>query len=348
MKPLFWIRKSLALATLAATATAFTASGQFQVVKLLLARADPVPITQVRLHFASAETYAASIREAIAAEDFDDARQIVALAEANGKHIPADLAAAATPDPLTSAWIGTRDFATGAVTGEVDGMASLTGALVADYLVVGDIRDVTIQTTRLVSGEDYDGLILGLATVGLLTLAPGTGSIDLGVSLLKNAKRTGRISQPVQKQLARITADLIDTAALKHAISPADMASGNIALVRRNLGAAVRPKALAELQTVARNTGDLIGTAGVKATFGAMKHVDDIATDLPRFTRLARHMGDQTAAVVRMFGKSAIRIGRLAWHIAAALLAIAGWLAGLVWMLISLVRDTWRLVALRH
>lgn len=348
MRPLFWIRKSAAAATLAATATTFVASGQMDVVKLLLAKADPVPLAELRLRFASTETYERFIREAIAEEDFDDARQLVALAVENGRTIPPDLVAAASPDPLTSAWIGTRDFASGAVTGEVNGIASLTGALVSDYLMIGDIRDVTIQATRLVSGEDYDGLILGLATIGLLTLAPGTGGIDLGVSLLKNAKRTGRISKPVQRQLTRITTDLIDTAALKRAMSPADIGSGNIALMRRNLAGAVRPGALAELQTVARNTGELVGTAGIKATFNTMKHVDDVATDLPRFARLARHMGDRTSAVVRMLGKAAIRLGDLVYHIAAALLAIIGWFAGLLWTLLSLIRNAWRLVSFRR
>lgn len=343
MKIVAWLRRTVATVTLAATAVAFTASGQFEVLKLLWTWRDPVSIAQFRLRHAPRETFVAEIEAALREEDFDDARRLAALAEANGHVLPPDLVAATRPGTATEVWIGTRDFLHGAATGHVTGLASLGGTLTADYFVVGDIRDVAIHGTRMVRGEDYDRLMLGLAAFGLATVVPGSGPIDLGLSLVKTASRANRLSKPLRARLTRLASDLVDTRALgrlwrgERRVAD-DIARTDPALLRRNLAPVVRPAAAAELKVIARNTGELVSAGGAKTALRAMEHVDDVATDLPRFTALAKRMGDNTASVLRLFGKGAIRLGRLAWRIAAALIALLGWCLGLVWTLASMAR----------
>lgn len=350
MKSIAPFRRLAAAVTLAATAVAFTASGQFEVLKLVWTYHDPVSIAQFRLRHAPRETFITEIENAVREEDFDDARRLVALATANGHALPPDLVAATRPDPATVAWLNTRDFLHGAATGEVSSLSSLTGTLTADYFVVGDIRDVAIQGSRLAQGEDYDRLTLGLAALGLATVVPGSGPIDLGLSLVKAANRMNRLSKPLRTRLTRLAADLVDTRALTRLWRAEggiadDIARTDPALLRRNLAPVIRPDVAAEVKVIARNTGELVSAGGVKTAMRAMGHVDDAATDLPRFTVLAKRMGDNTATVLRLFGKGAIRLGKLVWRIAAALLALLGWLLGLVWTLVSTARSLRRLLA---
>jgi len=350
MTVLLRLRKSVAIVMLTATAITFTASGQIEVVKLAWSYADPVSITSFRLRHAPRETFIAEIRKAVAEEDFDDARQLVRLASENGHAVPPELVAATEPDTAMTAWLNTRDFAYGAVTGDVSSLAALGGTLTADYFVVGDLRDVVLQSARLAQGEDYDGLTLGLATLGLVTLVPGSGSVDLGLSLMKTANRTNKLSRPLRKRLTILATDLIDTRALKQLWHGErgladNIAAADPAVLRKTLAPVIRPKIAAEIGTIARNTGELVSAGGVKTTLRALDYVDDAATDLPRFTKMARRMGDNSSAVVRLFGKGAIHLGKLAYAIAGALLAALGWVLGLLWTVIDTIRNLRRLFA---
>lgn len=331
------LRKAVAIASLAATASAFTASGGFDLLRLAITYAEPQTIAEFRLRHTSRQAYIAAIEAAVHEEDFDDARRMVRLAGESGHSLPPDLVTATEPGAAAEAWHTGRDFLYGAATGDVSSMAALGGTLAADYLVIGDIRDVALQGSRLVRGEDYDGLILGLAAFGLVTLAPGSGPLDLGASLIKTAARTGRLSAPLRRTLTRLSTDLIDTGAARRiwrgtpTIDPAT--------AKRTLAPVIRPKAAAELGAIARNAGELVQAGGVKTAMRSLATIDNAATDLPRLTKFARRMGDDSATVLRLFGKGAIRLGKLAYALAAAILAVIGWCFGLVWTVVSTLRD---------
>lgn len=85
-----------------------------------------------------------------------------------------------------------RDFMwEGAVKGNVYNMYSGFGCLAADLMVIGDIRDLSIETYKMVSKKDADKLVAGLSLVGLGTsifAATGVGSpVDAGVSMVKTS-----------------------------------------------------------------------------------------------------------------------------------------------------------------
>lgn len=141
-----------------------------------------------------------------------------------------------------------RDLGLGALTGSGGGgsgsadpddeyatLERLAGSVIADFFVVGDVRDLVIQGVNAARGRDTDPVIAALSAVGLITTA--APQIDWGASVLKAARRTGSITRKLtdvllravrsgDTKLLRALAD--DTATLSKAASP----SGAVRLLR--------------------------------------------------------------------------------------------------------------------
>lgn len=101
-----------------------------------------------------------------------------------------------------------RDLGSGALTGTGDSMEALTGAVVADLFVFGDLRDLVIQSGRAARGEEADEVIVGLSAAGLaLTAIPAA---DLGTAVLKFARRVGALSESFARSLLRIARRALD------------------------------------------------------------------------------------------------------------------------------------------
>lgn len=131
-----------------------------------------------------------------------------------------------------------RDLARGAITGGGDASTGtdqpdpslelLLGAVATDLLVVGDVRDLVIQSGRWARGEKTDPVIVMLSGVGLATtLAP---EIDWAPSVLKAARRRGVMSDRFGELLisavrrgdtATFRAVMRDIAAISRHASPA-------------------------------------------------------------------------------------------------------------------------------
>ncbi len=102
-----------------------------------------------------------------------------------------------------------REVARGALTGRGDSPEALTGAVAADLLVVGDVRDLVIQGARALRGEDADEVIFALSAAGLATtLAP---EVDAGVAILKFARRVGALGDAFAKNLLRLVRRAVET-----------------------------------------------------------------------------------------------------------------------------------------
>lgn len=97
----------------------------------------------------------------------------------------------------------------GALVGEGDSLESLIGAVAADMLVVGDVRDLVIQGGKLAVDGDSDELILGLSTAGLLTTA--MPEVDWIAAFLKVAKKAGALSKNMVVALVRVIRKAGDT-----------------------------------------------------------------------------------------------------------------------------------------
>ncbi|MDB5988057.1 MAG: hypothetical protein JWR16_3110 [Nevskia sp.] len=102
-----------------------------------------------------------------------------------------------------------REVGYGALTGQGSSNEALAGAVAADLLVVGDVRDLAIQGARALRGEDTDEVIVALSAAGIaLTLAP---EVDWSVALLKFARRAGALTETFAKSLAKLARRAVST-----------------------------------------------------------------------------------------------------------------------------------------
>ncbi|MBZ9864216.1 hypothetical protein LB515_02395 [Mesorhizobium sp. CA15] len=363
---------------LTATLVAFFSSNQFAALELAFNFWDPFSISQYRLSRLSADDY---VEQALEEGDVSEAQSLVELAHDNGRELPADLVERTRESSLGYGLRNIKDFLDGVTTGQVTTPASIGGVLAADYVGVGDVRDAVVQGNLLIRGEGYDKLTLGLSLLGLATNAPGTGAIDIGLSLLKSANKAGRLSEALIRRLGIMSTRLVDLEGLKRGLSRISLPTFNApsaAAVRATLSeidwqrvakgdfsgfrrlisemmpvdmtaakdafrGAVREEVIAEVGLLASSATEICSTGGIKATFRALENADD-AKELYRFRSLARDMGEKTSAVVRVLGKRAIKLGELVYLVVSILIAAISWVAGALWFVFSLMRTSFSLV----
>jgi hypothetical protein len=86
-----------------------------------------------------------------------------------------------------------KEVGMGALSGQGQTLEALAGAVTADLFIVGDVRDVLIQGTKLAVDGETDPVILSLSGIGLVTtLAP---EVDWAVSLLKIGRKAGAVGK---------------------------------------------------------------------------------------------------------------------------------------------------------
>jgi hypothetical protein len=219
------------------TLVAFFTSNGFATLKLAFNFWDPFQITQFRLSHLSAAEYQASIEQALVAEEFEEAQNMVALAHDYGHELPSDLVERTHENPFEFGVRHMREVVNGAVTGEVTSAPSIGGVLAADFFVVGDLRDVVIQGSYLVQGRSYDKITLGLSLAGLVTsvgsLIPNPGTpaailVDPSISLIKTANKAKKLTKPLQKHVWRISNRLIDVEGVKQGLKKVSLPTVNV------------------------------------------------------------------------------------------------------------------------
>lgn len=118
-----------------------------------------------------------------------------------------------------------------------------------------------------------------------------------------------------------------DFAQLKKPIST--MFPVDVGAIKDAFSGALRKDALEEIGILANSATGIISAGGVKSGLRALEYADD-AKDLSRFHSLAAHMGERTSAIIKIFGKSAIKLGELLYLVILMLVAVLGWLLGAV------------------
>src|SRR4029077_2541887 len=195
-----------------AIAAGFFVRGGIAALERIAAADDPVAICDQALAQAFDRGVAErEINAALAAGDVDLAQSFVALAA--DRNVPID---AALPgkvkeaDAAQSTATNTAGrFVHGLWTGEPTDLASLAGTAFGDLFVFGDIRDAAREGTHYLTGQHYDPWIFGLAGVGIAITAVTYASLGVtapervGLSLVKAARRTGRLNPTLAVRAAR-------------------------------------------------------------------------------------------------------------------------------------------------
>jgi hypothetical protein len=293
--------------------------------RLLAAADDPATLSDLALERSFNDDVATrEIEAALAAEDIELAQSFVDLARerdiALDPRLVAKVEAGATASAQTARGIG--HFAHGFITGEPDDLASLAGTALGDLFVFGDARDAVREGVRLARGEEADQLILGLACVGLAVTAGTYASFGagtparVGLSVIKAARRTGRIGARFSGAMMHAVAEVVDGAALKQAFTRTAFMQPAVAL--RAAREAVKIEKAGGLVALVRDVGKVQSKAGTRAALDGLKLAEE-PKDVARLARLAEAKGGKTRAIMKVLGRGAIMLGTalfdLAWWI---------------------------------
>jgi hypothetical protein len=301
----------LAVAVALAIATLTLAPRAFEAGLLLSSRDDPVALADHAVARSFDATVAArEIEDALAVNDADLARSFLDLAR--DRNVPVDAALAAKVDTANAAATAARSvesFTRGLITGEPEDLSGLAGTALGDLFVFGDIRDALREGTRFATGQQADELILGLACVGLAITAGTYATLGaavparVGMTVVKAARKTGRIGGQMAAWINRSVREVIDWTSLRSALRGASITQPAAAV--RAAREAVKVEKAQDLVRLVGDVGRVQTRAGTQAALDGLKLAEG-PRDMSRVARLAAAKGGKTRAVLKLAGRGAI------------------------------------------
>jgi hypothetical protein len=305
---------------------------------IFLNQDDPAALSELQIRRAATADPRLAEREiesALQEGDIDLAQSFADLAQAQNLAVSVDVLArleAATAEQRSVKHLAGR-FATGFLTGTTDDLASFSGTVTGDLFTFGDIRDVVVQGRQLALGEESDRLVLGLAAVGLAVTAgtyASAGTLSparAGLSVLKGARKSLRLSAGLTDWARRSATEVVDSGVLRRAVDNA-----SVTKPMESLGAikrAIRTEKAWLLVTAVKDVGRVGDKAGVRAALDVVKVADD-PKDLARAARLAESKGSQTRAILKVLGRGALMLTAGAFNLASWLFSAMVFMLGLV------------------
>lgn len=304
--------------------------------KEVLVDDDPVVIADRGLDKRfDAATAHREIESALAANDADLANSFLELAKDRHVEVAPDQAQrveTAVTD-ANSATGKAESFAMGFVTGEPNDLPGLAGTAFGDLFVFGDIRDAAREGSRLATGQEADKLILGLACVGLAITAGTYATVGaaaparIGLTVLKAARKTGRIGVRLAGWIRRSLSEIVDVAAMRRAFTNVSITEPAIAV--RAAREAVKTEKAGGLVDLVSNVGRVQSKAGTQAALEGLK-IAEGPRDVARVATLAAAKGGKTRAIVKLLGRGAIIL-------TAGTFGLASWIFGALLTLFGLV-----------
>ena len=302
----------------------------YQAMRLHFVQDDPVAISDITLAQVLTPIRAAQeIDAALAGDDPGLAESFVTLADQRGLAVDparrAAVVAANEPSMLKSA----GDFARGAFVGDVNGLTGLAGAFAGDMVGIGDVRDLTREGWKAVNGEEPDKLLMGLAAAGLAVtaatwLSAGEASpVRAGMTLLKDARRAGRLSKGLTTAVMREIRLAVDLSGLDKAV--AKLGNFEIGEARRLAGEAVKLDRLAPLGAIARDSGRILERTDIRGVQEALALAGS-AEEVGKIAKLSERLGKATRATLKLLGRGALAIAATATSLFFWLVTALGYL----------------------
>jgi len=278
------------------------------------------------------------VNEALEDGDYDSAVMYSEIADFAGFHLPKEAADALYQAGGITATIGRTgsQLASGFFTGEATSLAGLSGAVVSDLTVIGDVRDISREGPKMVAGEPYSELILGLSVVGVgvtgATVATGGGGLPgrIGVTLLKVASKTGSLTVEFSRVLTRMVGDAVNLPGLRQTLREVNLADS--AATREAITAYTRTINTAELGPVLARMNDIRGSAGASESVRLMRYVRS-TDELADVANMSQRLGRKTRGVIEITGKTSLRAFRTTLRITEWILrniiAFLSWLGSI-------------------
>jgi hypothetical protein len=308
---------------------------------VLVAQDDPVELSDLQINSAlrnNQTLVADNIEHALAAGDADLAASFVDLAKEKNILVSDELLERVR-DAVTEANSAShfvKGFASGLVTGNADDVASMSGTMAGDLFVFGDIRDVVREGKHLATGEQTDRLILGLAAAGLAVTAAtyvsvgGAAPVRAGLTLVKDARKVGRLGEGLTLWAGRSARDLVDTPMLEDAVEHASVLRPGQSVDA--IEAAFHPGQAAGLVRLGKDVGRVGEKAGVRGALDTLA-ISEGPKDVARAARLAESRGGQTRAILKILGRGALLLAAGAFDLTlwvfGALFALFGLLSSI-------------------
>lgn len=229
----------------------------------------------------------------------------------------------------------------GCLAGDGESVAHISGAVLCDLTVFGDVRDLTKQAMNHVMGRDVDQFILALSGIGL-TLTAGTyatagaaAPAKLSISLLKFAKNTGRLSKRFGSYLAATAQAALPAKALREHLGVIPFGSRltrfQFNRLRKEIVGAFRrsvaPKEAARLEHVVTEVSAIKAATTTETAVRTLKLVDS-PQDLTKLRRISEISGGKTLAYADTFGKSLLGMMKTSLRFTSKLLVKYVWAAG--------------------
>ena len=308
---------------------------------ILAAQDDPAVLSDIQLNSALRNNRGIierNIEAALAANDTDLASSLMDLAREKSIALPDELsrrvgdAVAEANSPSHFA----KRFASGLVTGNADDVASMSGTVAGDLFVFGDIRDVVREGKHLAMGEETDRLVLGLAAAGLAVTAAtyvsigGVAPVRAGLTLVKDARKVGRLGEGLTEWAGRSARDIVDTPMLQNAVETGSVMRPGQTV--NAIKAAFHAEEAGALVRLAKDVGRVGEKAGMRGALDTLELAEG-PKDVARAARLAESKGGQTRAILKILGRGALLLAAGAFNLTlwvfGALLALFGFLSSI-------------------
>jgi len=217
-----------------------------------------------------------------------------------------------------------KAFGRGFLFGEGNSSAALVGSVSADFTVVGDVRDFSIETVHYLSGDAVDYLSASLSALGV-ALSAGTvlslGAASevtlpskLAISSLKFGKKNAVFSErflTVLKMWSVKAVDLEPLLKYKATIKGTDYFKPEVwrefsLLAKRSVKQKEVDRVLQPLVVIQEGVGE------VAYSLEVIRYADSVE-DLKPLSRLSKTFGKRSVVVLKTLGRGALKISRRAW-----------------------------------
>ena len=286
----------------------------------------------------------ARVAQALDKNDIDDATVYAGVAAYMNRQLSPQTQARLTSALSTTATIARNatGFAGGFITGEGGSTAAMAGALTSDVTVVGDVRDIGQEGGKLVAGQSYNRLVLGLSVLGVAatvaTVATGGGGVvaRLGASTLKIAARAGTLTADFVRELTRLVDRAVNAPELARTLRTTNL--NDITATESAVAAYARSVKGAEIFPVLGRLGEIGRNAGPAETVKLLRYVHT-TEDVENIAGMSAKFGKKTRGIVELTGRTALRAFKTSLNIVEFLiervLAFGVWILGLLGLFIT-------------
>ncbi|MCV3243295.1 hypothetical protein [Mesorhizobium sp. ZC-5] len=312
--------------------------------RMLLDRPDAYEIAVYELSRLSAADYEPAIENALEDGDVDLADSMVDLARQHQVVLPPGLTGRVEAEAASTALESASDAWDGFISGEASNEAALSGAITADLVGYGDVRDLSAQAGAYLNGEPVDHVTVAVASAGLAltgttllslgSASPATVPAKVGLSTIKLARRAGKMSMGLVDDVAKMARRSINDAALADlgraakSLDPRAMLSAARSLVKQDA-----VKTFADLGDDVSAIGRNSGHRGVMDVLARAENVDDVR----QAARVSNNYGKGTRGAFHFIGRMTLKLSAFLYHMFGWLLTAAIWLAGALWLLFRFI-----------